>query len=386
MKKQIIALAVASTMLVAFHPVASAQGGNELLDRAVAPAVEQTEVISSSLTLEQQERILADIKEQLQAKYGSVYKLDNFSATFEAPVVEDHMIYIDLNVDADMTLTRHPADSPYVQGMEAALAEVTEDSERELAQLEIDNFLQEVEPYYNTPSPSAFLYRIQLDSGNELNTNSLSSIDENSSYELFHRADITEEEAILTPVKPAETLDESSASELGRQSIQSAISSTNQLSQVMKAAVSYDRIAARDYALDHGLDEPEFSKANNMGSDCANFVSKALRAGGFPVDKAGKWYPSPKAGSYAGENWMRTGYYNNGGVVPYMVDKGYFYKQTKQNKVNAGSILSRTDTSHVALVTYGDGSVIKYTEHSNVKVKKTNVVYAGEKAEFYMPN
>ena len=47
-----------------------------------------------------------------------------------------------------------------------------------------------------------------------------------------------------------------------------------------------------------------------MGSDCANFVLKCLHAGGIPIDKDGKWYPSSQSGAYAGDNWMRTGYYN----------------------------------------------------------------------------
>jgi len=176
----------------------------------------------------------------------------------------------------------------------------------------------------------------------------------------------------------SERLDESSALNQGKQAILQAVSQYHSLNGITNSLLaSYDRIAARDYALAHAFDVPEFSAANGMGSDCANFVSKALIAGGIPVDRTGKWYPSPSYGNYAGENWMRTGYYNNGGVVPYMLNKGYFSRQYDINKVYAGCILYRTDTSHVALVTYGDGTTVKYTEHSNYSVTR-KILYTRE--------
>lgn len=86
---------------------------------------------------------------------------------------------------------------------------------------------------------------------------------------------------------------------------------------------------------------------------------------------------------------MRTGYYNNGGVVPYMTGKDYFYKESDTSKVFAGSIMYWTKTSHVALVTYGDGTTIKYTQHSNKKLSSSaakNVVYKTSiSANFYKP-
>lgn len=42
------------------------------------------------------------------------------------------------------------------------------------------------------------------------------------------------------------------------------------------------------------------------------------------------------------------------------------------------------NTSHVALVTYGDGVTIKYTQHGARQTKDT--VYRTEDATFYMPS
>lgn len=157
------------------------------------------------------------------------------------------------------------------------------------------------------------------------------------------------------------------------------------------ASVTYYRLKARNYALSHATDAPEFNSSNG-GSDCANFVSKALNYGGFPTDSSNQWYPASTYGSTAtcGTNWMRTGYYGNGGVVPYMVNtKGYF-AQTTASAANAGCIMYWTNTSHVALVTYGDTATVKYTQHSNKTLSSTastNVVYDSSEvsAYFYKP-
>ncbi len=150
-------------------------------------------------------------------------------------------------------------------------------------------------------------------------------------------------------------------------------------------AVSYNQDAAVKYAVDNATAEPEFSSANGLGSDCANFVSKSINAGGIPVDKDGKWFPAPKAGSYAGDNWMRTGYNKNGGVVPYMTDKGYF-DSTTSGSATLGSILYWNKKSHVALVTQIDGYTIKYSQHSSKKQSSTYFTYnSNVSITFYKP-
>ena len=100
-------------------------------------------------------------------------------------------------------------------------------------------------------------------------------------------------------------------------------------------------------------DEPEFSSANGMGSDCANFVSKCINAG---------------------DNWMRTGYYDNGGVKTYMTNKGYFQKTTKA-KAKKGGFMFWNNTSHVALVVSNDGTTVKYSQHSSVKQSQVTKTY-----------
>lgn len=58
----------------------------------------------------------------------------------------------------------------------------------------------------------------------------------------------------------------------------------------LHASFSYNRIAARDWARKNWNAAPEYSSSEVPETDCANFVSKALNAGGIPEDKSGNWY------------------------------------------------------------------------------------------------
>lgn len=146
----------------------------------------------------------------------------------------------------------------------------------------------------------------------------------------------------------------------------------------------YDRTAAVDYALEHALDDPEFYLGGN--SDCANFVSKCINAAGIPEDVSGKWYRSTTYGNpnTAGENWMRTGRNNNGGVIPYFMGKGYIHSVTDA-VVQKGTLMYWTTKSHVAIVTYADGSTIRYAEHSNKKEAQEEHIYdaSSQSVHFY---
>ena len=149
-------------------------------------------------------------------------------------------------------------------------------------------------------------------------------------------------------------------------------------------AVSYNKDDAVDYAVEHATDEPEYSSANGNGSDCANFVSKCVNAGGIPQDKTGGyskgWYP----GSL---NWIRTGYNGTDGVVLYLSQKNYFGSVSSTTSVTLGSIMFYNDKSHVAIVTLIDGSTINYSHHSSSA--KPYVYYEynskSDNVTFYIP-
>ena len=129
--------------------------------------------------------------------------------------------------------------------------------------------------------------------GNVAHTNSLST---NADYKLFYRTD-TNEKILLTDSDDLADVENFAASyQAGYQTMEKLkndvdIVTKNADSTVSeKASFTYDRIAARDWAWDNWDADPEYPSSTVPGTDCANFVSKALNAGGIPVDKPGKWY------------------------------------------------------------------------------------------------
>jgi len=329
--------------------------------------------------------------DHIEYKYGDVYSFENINYEIQNVREDDNYKYVDINIITDMTLTQHPSESNYVIAMREQAKNINDENTKAYVDAEIDAYVAEIIRFcYNVTEKSVFKYTAKIAKGT-VSKNALSQ-----SCQLMYRVDVTDDECIVTPMGTVTKVDSNyeeayaAATDAINSYIQTKVQLDSANTVATRTTVVYDRIEARDYALEHATDEPEFSAANQQGSDCANFVSKALNAGGFPVDYVNDWHPSSNGTTATcGINWMRTGYYNNGGVVPYMVSQGYFYEQTNENRVNAGSIMYWNSSSHVALVTYGDTVTIKYTQHSNYKLPESvakNIVYESENAKFYMPD
>lgn len=152
-------------------------------------------------------------------------------------------------------------------------------------------------------------------------------------------------------------------------------------------SATYNVDSAVYYAVHHGWDTPQYSAANGLGSDCANFVSHCLLAGGISADTSGNWYPSSSWESYGGTNWIRTGYYaSNGGVVIYMSDRNLFLQHSDPITVPTGSILFHQDSSHVGFVTYSDGEIMTFADRSNVAKEYRDFLWEGSYADYYGPH
>jgi len=264
------------------------------------------------------------IKKQLVDRYGELYKLNNFDYDYTVRE-EDAVRYVDMNIYADMTLMRHPSDGPFVQGMKEALLAEEDKTKKKAIEKEIEFFLESTEEYYKKPNRSTFTYTIAFKSNSEINATNT-----DNGYKIFARTD-AEHEIILVPVENlSEVENPVLVKENGRKAAQDVANREPELTTL--TAFTYNRIAARDWARANAYATPEYPSLIVNGTDCANFVSKSLRAGGIPEDSAGNWYGSSTWGGWSGTNWLRTGYYNNGGVVPYMTGKGYFYKQSDKSK------------------------------------------------------
>lgn len=335
---------------------------------------------STKLTDSQAAVFFNDIQQKLKNQYQEEYELENFRAIFVD--VENQNNSVDVDVIADMILIKDPTNNEYVQGMKEAVADTQNAEDKVIAQKELDEYIADQMLSYNVADETTFCYRIEIPTAVTMN-------DEIIEYETFYRTDIAEDESILTsvPENPQLVKIGLGNEQDGKEAIAKAIEENK--GSDLSRAVTYNKADAVKYAKDHAKDEPEFSKANNMGSDCANFVSKCINAGGIPVDKTGKWNPSAKAGDYAGVNWMRTGYYkdsdgNYTGVKTYMVNKGYFKKSTSTS-VTKGGFMFWNKSSHVALVVSNTSGTIKYSQHSNVQQSQVTKTYGSEDVTFYTP-
>jgi hypothetical protein len=342
---------------------------------------------ATRLTDEEAEMILQNLQLEIENEYQSDFMFDNFRAIFVD--VENDYNYVDVDVITDMTLISNPAETPYVQGMYAALAGITNWEEKIVAQQAIDEYLEEQMEYYNVPDETTFCYRIAIpESRNSRNSRSNINLTNTiNSYEMYDRTDISEDEVVLSNTDDVQYEDMIPGVEEGKEAIMEEVQDSEVIRCFAKT-VTYSATDAVTYAKDHAKDVPEFSKENGMGSDCANFVSKCINAGGIPTDTDGKWYPSPKTGSYAGENWMRTGYNkdSNGkytGVKTYMVDKGYFEKVKSSSSAKKGGFMFWNSSSHVALVVSNTNGTLKYSQHSNLQQTQVTKTYSSEDVTFY---
>lgn len=339
---------------------------------------------SNSLETQTAKAAFSDIKEQIIKDYGELYTLDDFSYDYKVRNDQGKK-YLDINVYVDMTLTRHPSQSPYVLGMQKALNEMEESFLKKELQDEVDSYVKEIETlYFNIPDSSTFTYAVELNDDNGLRTMS-----SETDYKLFYRTDTDEEILLADADNLAEVENFDEVYQSGYQAMEKmeadaeTLMCNSESTVNTRASVSYDRLAARDWAFANWNATPEYPSSTVAGTDCANFVSKALNAGGIPEDKSGKWYRAATWGGWPGDHWFRTGYNGQTGVVIYMKNKGYFYKESNESVIAAGCIMYWNNTSHVALVTVGDGVTIKYTQHGASQTKNTVYKKSEVSASFY---
>lgn len=311
------------------------------------------------------ERISAELENYLSDYYEGIYAFSDFEFIYESQEQVDNTIVYDIAVTADMMLTREPENSPFVRGMYSVKQDDEVIGNQVLVQEIIDNYLEEVIPYYMVPYRTGFFYRVE--------------IDEDSKMQIYNR--IWDGEMYqCEDIVQGEVYSDMLTYDDGITYVYSKLYESQPMGVITISG--YNASAAVSYAITHAKDAPEFYKDGN--SDCANFVSKCINCGEIPVDTAGKWYPASVWGDTgtAGENWMRTGHRDNGGVIPYFVDKGYLYS-ISEDKVEKGCIMSWNLKSHVAIVTYFDGTTIKYSQHSNATQTSTYHTYTSQDVTFY---
>lgn len=202
----------------------------------------------SMLQEEQVYEICNSVVENITEKYAGVYSFDNIDVTLYNEFEENGNIVVDVEVLTDMTLTRDPQDSPYVQGMELEIQAMTDVEEKGLAVLALDAYLQNAKQYYNVPILTGFCYRVYIPM---IVTASGTASTE---YSIYHRVD-AEDGVILTEMKEDERFTEVKDAEDGREYINNVLIEELNLASVN--AVTYNASDAVEYAVEHATDVPE---------------------------------------------------------------------------------------------------------------------------------
>lgn len=302
--------------------------------------------------------------------YNGVYSFGNWSYTVYNEKENSGIIEADIKVTCDMKLVRNYSENPFYHGILSVYEQQSGDPSAASIVAEFANaYKEQVESYYMVPYNQGFVYHVSLDTAT-------------GEITLYLEISLGDE-SMLRQVAYGDKFEDLATFSRGVAAAEQLIS-RSLLSEPAEFGYSYyDRTAAVDYALEHALDEPEFYLDKN--SDCANFVSKCINAGGIPEDVSGKWYRATTYGDVytAGINWIRTGR-NEGGVIPYFTEKGYIYSVTDA-VVQKGTLMYWTTKSHVAIVTYADGSTIRYAQHSNKKESVEEHIYdaGSQRIHFY---
>ena len=111
---------------------------------------------------------------------------------------------------------------------------------------------------------------------------------------------------------------------------------------------------------------PNYTNYASTHSDCANYVSQALCEGGIPTD--GKWNKN-------NTTWTRVDQ-----LIPYMTSNGYC-TNVSYNVVKRGDIIKFKNISHVAMVTFFDGTTYGYSGHTHdrldavIAINSSNTYY-----------
>ncbi|MRN56604.1 amidase domain-containing protein [Paenibacillus monticola] len=321
------------------------------------------------------------VENYVKEAYDSYYTINSIHSNITNLDIASNTLVA--NVDISLTKTlRAPSvkQLPYVQGMTQQMETFKQSRSVNPAMVEVsssilDEKISELQEYIGASTDQNDSFRLTAEIINgEVNY-------DNSTLEFQNYIDYI----------PAEYFKPQTEEQLNTEGKQELVSearvllnTTPELKSAL-AAVSYNRIAARDYANTYtsevsggGYNTSYWNKkyafhTESGGVDCANYVSQSIYAGGVPTDS--EWKPESTA-------WVNTGYSISNGLRQYMLKKGYFKVATKSTTA-AGGFIAMSGYSHVLFVVANDTVTMQYSAHTNDRLKasfasfdSTNTFYA----------
>ena len=348
---------------------------------------EATVADKMEISAEQQEYIKDYVCDQVVQSYSDYYVIPSISAEILSTVTDDpNVISVKVLVSFTKVLKAESAyDLPYIQGLQAGIADLTNPDEIASAEAYLNLWVNELEGLY--------IGKEQMETAEfcvELSREAAMTYSLNNSAISIYYFDTLSEKALSMDAFQPETEDHLYAS--GVLDAQEMVSFSDvtapmSMTRAPSSPTDYDRVAARDYArkwvcgrTDCGhscYNNDEYDDQRGSGGDCANYVSKCIRAGGIKTEP-GVWEPYVR-------QWNTvsfTGRYD--GICEYMVNSGYFFDAgTNKTKAFAGSIISWLDYGHVGLVDQNDTVKLTYCAHTTDELS-TSFEYLS-RVKFYVP-
>lgn len=336
--------------------------------------------------------LACDTATQLLEDY---YEVSNVSG--EITNVEESSDEMNIVVNVSYTTkirAETPDDAPYIQGILAAMENLTDESEIKRAndyltiwrgELERDHIGKELShnaEFVVSVPLLAKANNVETDTNKLLSSLSVENVEVKvHTYDELHSSAsraVYIDEPLSSFVPNVEEVMKNAYNDVnaiisGSSSNQNiAVKASSRAKELIREDAAYYAKQSSNFPVGHRADG---SKYSHYSSDCANFVSQCFSAGG--VQQIDEWKEDSSCWIKTGGPRGVTGY----GVTDYMLDNDIvFHAGTGTwNRAFAGSIMyypaSITDNAHVAIITSNDGQTAYYsahtTDHCNVKVSDT---------------
>ncbi|WP_010502665.1 amidase domain-containing protein [Paenibacillus elgii] len=332
------------------------------------------------------QKIIEDFVKNAYAPYYTINQLNSSISDFS---IKDNVLTARVDLSLTKTLKAKSVDEiPYVKGLKKQLntAKLTKTVDVAESEQVVNEKMKELAEYIGTPTEQNDSFRVVANIAN-------GTIDVKNVKLEFLNGLVDWIPAHYFIPESEETMIQN-----GEKGLMEAVTTNRAFavkSQAVKsaqslAAVTYDRLAARDYANKYTsevtkspyYDTSKWNKdykwhTEGGGVDCANYVSQAIYTGGIPTDST--WKPETTA-------WVNTGRNISNGLKQYMVDsKKYFYKTTKSDTA-AGGFISAVKYSHVMFIVANDGVTMQFSAHTNDRLKASFANFSSSDYEFFYIN
>ena len=315
------------------------------------------------------------VEQYISDAYKGEYNLLEMKSDVLSTDIENSKVKIVVRTNLiKMLVEKSVQDLPYIKGMMSSVEKLEEERSGDavLARYVLDEQVEAMSEYIGVEQEQNEVFRVTFDISDPNLSNAkleVFGIDEYIPAEYFGPKS-TDEQYMSGKTELKENMENTRMALMAVEPDVDVMNERELTTLAEKSTISYDRIAARDYANKYTSEcgnsyntkywNPNYKwHTENGGVDCANYVSQAIYAGGIPQDST--WKPESVA-------WVNTGKNNKGGLTHYMTNKGYFKKST-QSTCAAGGFMSHTDMSHVIFIVANDGKQMLFSSHTADRLK-----------------